>query len=537
MKYFSLFVFIFLGVSHISAQKDFNIEVVANISHDERVNDIWGYVDSEGIEYAIMGSLTRTSIWSLEDPENPLFLTSFDGPSSIWRDIKSYEDHIYVSAEREKEGLLIIDMSLAPDTITASNFRPYITLGLTSDTLNTIHNIFIDEAEGICYLAGSNIGNGGVLFFDLNEDKKSPEFIGALDIYYAHDVFVKNNKIYSSNINDGFFSIFDITDINSPYPLGNQETIMNFSHNAWLSDDKNVLFTTDERPNAWVESYDVSNPNNIIFLDRFQPFETKNTGLIPHNVHYDNGFLVTSWNTDGLVIIDANDPKNLVKVASFDTELEIESGSGGLWGAFPYLPSGLILGSDRWNGLFVFRPVDNNGDQGYQKASYIQGTVKSAANGIQIPNVDIKIISDESVEASTNTIGFYSSGHALEGEYEVQFAKELFDTLTTTAVFESGEIYILDVELTSTVGIDEVLDIAYSISPNPVSDQITIDIPNDNLSNLSIEMYNNQGRVILSQKVINKNSQIDISSFPSGKYMTRLFTEMGYSKTISFIKN
>ena len=142
----------------LSAQNNFNIEVVANVGHDERVNDVWGYVDEDtGVEYAIMGSLTKTSIWSLADPSNPEFLISFDGPSSIWRDIKSYEDHLYVSAEREKEGLLIIDMSSAPDTITATNYRPVIDLGLTTDTLHTIHNIFIDEVEGICYLGGSNI--------------------------------------------------------------------------------------------------------------------------------------------------------------------------------------------------------------------------------------------------------------------------------------------------------------------------------------------------------------------------------------------
>lgn len=520
-----------------SAQKNFNLEIVANVSHDERVNDIWGYVDSNGIEYAIMGSLTRTSIWSLEDPENPAFLASFDGPSSIWRDIKSYEDHVYVSAEREKEGMLIIDMSLAPDQITASNFRPFIELGIDADTLNTIHNIFIDEDEGICYLAGSNISNGGVLFFDLKTDKKSPAYIGAEDFDYAHDVFVKNNKMYTSDINSGVFSIYDITDKTSPILLGQEATIQNFSHNAWLSDDENILFTTDERPDAWVESYDVSDPNDITFLDRFQPFETKNTGLIPHNVHYDSGFLVTSWNTDGLVIIDANQPDNLVKVASYDTETEILSGSGGLWGAFPYLPSGLILGSDRWNGLFVFRPIDNNGDQGYQRASYIQGTVKDASSGSEIPNVNIIIVSDEFVEASTNTIGFYSSGHALEGEYEILFAKENYDTLTTTAILDSGETYILDVELTSTVGVDEVLDVAYSISPNPVTNQITISIPSEYLRNLYIEIYNNQGKIIQSQILTSAKSQLDVSSFSPGKYITRLHTELGYSQTISFIKN
>ncbi len=536
MKHIYILFLLFVIVK-TNAQENFNLEVVANISHDERANDVWGYVDSSGVEYAIMGSLTRTSIWSLEDPENPVFLKSFDGPSSIWRDIKSYEDHIYVSAEREKEGILIIDMSLAPDSITATNFRPVIEFGLTSDTLNTIHNIFIDDEDGLCYLAGSNIAKGGVLIFDLKTDKKSPTYIGIQNFDYAHDVFVKNDKMYASEINSGVFSIYDISDKTSPILLGQEATIMNFSHNAWLSDDENTLFTTDERPDAWVESYDVSDPSNITFLDRFQPFETKNTGLIPHNVHYDSGFLVTSWNTDGLVIIDANDPNNLIKVAAYDTELEIESGSGGLWGAYPYLPSGLILGSDRWNGLFVFRPIDNNGDQGFQRASYIEGTVKSAANGMEIPNVDIKVISGEFVDATTNTVGFYSSGHALEGEFEVQFAKESYDTLTTTAIFESGEVYILDVELTSVVSVHEVIDIAYSISPNPASDRITIDIPSDNFTTLTIEIYNYLGEIVLSQNIKNTKQQIDITSFATGKYLTRLHTEEGYSKTVSFIKN
>ena len=537
MKYLLIFILFIFIIFEATAQKNFNLEVVANISHNERANDIWGYVDSSGVEYAIMGSLTRTSIWSLEDPENPIFLTSFDGPSSIWRDIKSYEDHIYVSAEREQEGVLIIDMSMAPDSISATNFRPVIEFGIASDTLKTIHNIFIDDEDGLCYLAGSNIAKGGVLIFDLKSDKKSPAYVGIQDFAYAHDVFVKNDKMYTSEINSGVFSIYDISDKTSPILLGQESTIMNFSHNAWLSDDETTLFTTDERPDAWVESYDVSDPSNITFLDRFQPFETKNTGLIPHNVHYDRGFLVTSWNTDGLVIIDANDPENLVKVAAYDTELEIESGSGGLWGTYPYLPSGLILGSDRWNGLFVFRPLDNNGDQGFQKASYIEGTVISAATGDEIPNVDIRVISDEFVDATTDAVGYYSSGHALEGEYEVQFAKESYDTLTTTAVFESGKIYFLDVELTSVVSVEDVLDIAYSISPNPASDRITVDIPSDSHTNLTIEIFNNVGEIVLNQNVNNTKIQIDITSFSIGKYMTRLYTEEGYSKTVSFIKN
>jgi len=518
------------------SQSNFNIEVASNVGIDERANDVWGFVAEDGTEYAIMGSLTKTSIWSLTDPENPEFITSFDGPSSIWRDIKSYEDHIYIAADRGSEGVLIVDMSQAPDIISATNYRPKITIGVSSDTLNTIHNIFIDEEEGFCYLAGSNISKGGVLIFDLKTDKKEPQYIGAQDFYYAHDVFVRDNLMYTSDINDGVFSIYDITDKAFPQYQSSTPTGTNFSHNAWLSDDGQVLFTTDERPDAYVEAYDVSNPFDVTFLDSYQPFETKNTGLIPHNVHYHNSFLVTSWNTDGLVILDAHDPTNLVKIAAYDTELEISSGSGGLWGAYPYLPSGLVLGSDRFNGLFVFRIVDNNGDQGYQRASYIEGTVTDATSGELIPNVEMKIISGENVEASTNATGFYSSGHALEGEYEIEFKKDNYDVVKTTAIFESGQVYKLNVEMISSLSTKNIIDLGLSMSPNPVRNILSINIDQVPVD-ARIIIFAQDGKEVHNSEINKSDYSMDVSYLNNGLYNIRLQTKNRYSKTHSFIKN
>ena len=48
------------------------------------------------------------------------------------------------------------------------------------------------------------------------------------------------------------------------HPTKNGElTPNNFTHNAWTSDDGNFIFTTDERANAFVESFDISDLDDI----------------------------------------------------------------------------------------------------------------------------------------------------------------------------------------------------------------------------------------------------------------------------------
>jgi hypothetical protein len=78
------------------------------------------------------------------------------------------------------------------------------------------------------------------------------------------------------------------------------------------------------------------------------------TNVVPHNTHVIGNYLVTSYYTDGVTIVDASDPYNLIEVAYFDTSPQYEGdGYNGCWGAYPYLPSGLILATDRQNGLHV----------------------------------------------------------------------------------------------------------------------------------------------------------------------------------------
>ncbi|MCG8326051.1 MAG: choice-of-anchor B family protein [Chitinophagales bacterium] len=428
----------------LTAQSNFNLEFIANLDqHPEGYNDIWGYVAQDGTEYAILGCVAGTSIISLEDPANPIEVEFIPGGNSIWRDMKSWGDYAYVTTDASPDGLLIINMKEAPNNITWEFWTPDLPVGGNTQTLEGCHNLYIDE-NGYCYISGcATLGQGGVLIFDLNTTPGVPIFVGAQDDRYSHDVYVRGDTMWSSDVFDGFFSVYDISDKSTPELLATQSTSFNFTHNAWLSDDGNYLFTTDERPDAYVDAYDVSDLSDIRFLDSFRPKETENNGVIPHNTHYKDGFLVTSWYTDGLVIMDAHRPDNLIKVGHYDTYLGAHGGFSGCWGAYPWLPSGIILASDMNTGLYLFQPE-------YKRACYLEGKVTDAVTGSPINDATIEILSNEVNEEHTNPLGNYKTGQSEAGIFDVVCSHPNYPSKTVQATLINGEVTILDIELGET---------------------------------------------------------------------------------------
>ena len=185
--------------------------------------------------------------------------------------------------------MAVIDLSDLPNS--APHF--FVNNVPGAGTLTSTHNILIDEF-GYAYLAGSNLNNGGMVYFDLFTSPGFPVFAGMGAPIYSHDVFTRNNRMFSSEINNGEFTIYDVTDKTNTIALGSQESTFTFAHNSWLSDDSNILFTTDEQGNAPVGAFDVSDPTDIIELDEFRPMETLGDGVVPHNVHVLDDFLIIS---------------------------------------------------------------------------------------------------------------------------------------------------------------------------------------------------------------------------------------------------
>jgi choice-of-anchor B domain-containing protein len=402
--------------------------------HNSDASDIWGYVDNDGNEYAIIGLHDGTSIIDVTDPTNPFEVFYEPGMNSIWRDIKTFGHYAYVTTEAQN-GLLIIDLSPLPGS---TNLTTNYYTGPVGNAWQSAHNLYIDEF-GFCYIFGANRGEGGTIMLDLNSDPMNPIEVGTQDSYYTHDGVVRNNKLYQAHILNGFFTIYDISDKQNPVFLGQRNTPGNFSHNVWFSDDDNYLYTTDEISNGFLGEYDISDPANIQFSDKIQ--SSPGMGVIPHNVHFINDYIVTSYYRDGVTIHDVGNKGNMVEVGNFDTSPSFSgNGFNGCWGVYPWLPSGNIIASDIENGLFIL-------GVSYTRGAYLEGVITDAVSGNAIATAQVKIlltnVSDESV-----LTGNYKTGLANAGLYDVVYSHPYYISDTIFGIsLTNGVITQQDVSL------------------------------------------------------------------------------------------
>jgi choice-of-anchor B domain-containing protein len=448
-------------LSTLAARAQLNATLAGRLEYDQELNDIWGYVAPDGTEYALVGTTRGLSIVSLADPSHPEEVVFVSGSSSIWRDIKTYKDFAYITLDqsRTKDGLVVIDLRGLPDQVSSSHWRPAPN---GTDTLNRCHNLYIDE-NGVAYLAGCNLNNGGILMADVATTPGQPRFIGFGSPVYAHDVFVQNGRMYASELYDGRLAIYDVSDKNNVRPLTKFNTPYRFTHNAWASSEGNYVFTTDERSNAPVTAFDISDLDNVSQTDQYRPLETLGTGVIPHNVHVLENWLAISYYTDGARFVDASRPGNLIEVANFDTFDEPRTGFHGAWGLYPFLPSGLQLVSDIENGLFVI-------DVNLVRAAYLEGIVTELGSNIPISDVEIEIAAAPSNLTTSDRNGSYKTGLGLSGSFNVTFRHPEYEDKTVLVDLGAGEVTRLDIQLKSIAPVTingQVLDRAtYAPIPN-----------------------------------------------------------------------
>lgn len=399
--------------------------------HNTQLNDIWGYTDEFGNEYALVGAEKGVSIIDVTDPQNPTEVYWHVGLTSVWRDIKTHGDFAYVTTEAD-DGLLIIDLSPLPNDpiVNTTNYFG------TSMVWQSAHNLFIDEF-GYGYIFGSNYGNGGAIILDLYTDPMNPIEVGEFDDWYIHDGYVINNTLYAAHINDGFFTIVDVSNKSNPVVLGSHATPSSFSHNIWTTADQNFAFTTDEVTRAFLAAYDVSDPNNIFETDRIQ--SSPGDGVVPHNAHVNGDFLITSYYADGVLIHDIADPYNMVEVARYDTYPGTANFTIGNWGVYPFFASGTIVATDIENGLFIL-------GSNFNHAARIEGVVTNANNSNPIQGVEVTIIGGIHTE-ETKVNGSYKTGTVNSGSYTIRFEKYGYEPKDTVLTLTEGTTLSVDIEL------------------------------------------------------------------------------------------
>ena len=467
-------------------------------------SDIWGYVDSAGTEYALVGLRNGFSVVDLSSPSNPIQNFFIAGAQSIWRDIKVWDHYAFITCDQGTDGLLIVDLNDM-----SGNTYVYTTVDQNGQNMFThAHNIYIDEF-GKAYIFGGDVGTvGGALILDVTSvDLTSgnvvlPSIRGLFDTYYLHDGMARGDTLWGAAIYQGNFYAIDVSTPSTPVIMNNgvafHSTPDNFTHNCWISDDGNTLYTTDEVSGAYLGAYDVSDLNNIYEVDRIQ--SNPGSGVIPHNTHVLGDFIVTSYYRDGVTVHDVTYPGNMIEVAYYDEYSGSGNGFDGSWGAYPWLPSGLILSSDINSGpngegmLLVLEPS-------FQQACYLEGNVYNTS-GQSISGATVEILSTNA-SANSNLNGYYFTGIANNGQYQVAFSAPGYFSDTLSVVLQNGVLTVLN-------------DTLVSMTPISVSGQV-LDDSGQGIANAQVFIVNN-GFGVNTMTYTDVNGMFSLDTAYTGMY-------------------
>ena len=305
----------------------------------------WGYTSADGRRFALTGISSGLSIVEVTDPATPRNVGVIPGPESQWREVKTYKQFVYVTTEARPYGLDIIDLSV-PD-------HP-VRVGTWNLTLASAHTLWIDADKGLLFANGTRNAAGqanGMRILSLEPDPRNPREISSFTPYYIHDSYLRGDLLYASAINDGFLALLDASDPRNVRELMRFFTGGRVTHNSWPTGDGRYLFTTDERNGSPLEGWDLTDARAPRKVAEYiaQP------GTIPHNVMIDGSRLVVAHYTEGVHLLDIANPERPQVLGFYDTYEGPSGGFNGVWGAYIFPGSDLIVASDISGGLFVVR--------------------------------------------------------------------------------------------------------------------------------------------------------------------------------------
>lgn len=390
-----------------------NIELYAHIEATDlggqgvRLNDIWGWIDPEtGKEYALVGLTDGVSVVEVTDPANPVIMakllespvqqTTVDVPlmarhddadgfkdASAWRDLKVYNNHLYVVSEQDEHGLQVFDLTrLRNIQDPPQEFREDYLYGL----FGKAHNLAINTETGYAYVVGSTSGGtcaqkGGLHMINLVDNPASPTFAGCYFeeeaggitkglagyihdtqcvIYRGPDTEHQGQELCFSS-SETSFTITNVNDKQQAFTIFNGSYSGNqYSHQGWLTEDHRYFFMNDEldelRSGANTRTYIW----DLQYLDEPKMVGTyeHNTISVDHNLYVKGGIMYQANYTSGLRVLDISNPlpDMITTVGYFNTTPNDNQPSfAGLWSVYPYLSGDKVIVSDINNGLFILR--------------------------------------------------------------------------------------------------------------------------------------------------------------------------------------
>ncbi len=329
----------------LNAQTANNTELLGHIDpipngSTKHYSDIWGYTDPNGGEYALIDGYSGVYIINITDASNPVVVTFINGPSSIWRDIKVYDHYAYFVSENGNSGIQIVDLSGLPNTANLVN--------TFNSKFSTAHNIFIDG--GFAYVIGSDNGNG-MHIFDLADPVNPVETAYYSQSGYIHDVYVWDDTVVACAADS--YDLVDVTDKSNPFKISESETIPGiYAHSGWMTEDKRYFYAAEEANVKDIIVYDLVDRNNWNVV--IPSLQLPNDAIM-HNIFIKGNYAYCSYYEAGLVVYDVSDPVHPIFAGQYDTYPTDNDAYNGVWGAFPFFPSGNVIISDQDNGLYIVK--------------------------------------------------------------------------------------------------------------------------------------------------------------------------------------
>lgn len=345
---------------------------------DVQTAGIWGWTDpATRREYALIALASRASFVDITDPGQPRivgYLPAHTEFATSNREINVYGNHAFVVADGAgPHGIQIFDLTRLRN---ARGGPVRFTETAWYGEVGRVHTLFINTETGFAYANGSDRCSGGLHMVDVRVPRR-PRFAGCFadaspGTPYIHDVqcviyrgpdgrFTGREICFASNPRS--LQIVDVTDKGAPRLVA-QASYPNFGymHQGWLTEDHRYFLMDDEFDesqgprNTTTHLWDVS---DLTAPQRFAT-HTASTRATDHNQFVRGGFVYQGNYRAGLRILDLARIGEgvLTETAFFDTVPESDDpGFDGVWGSYPYFPSGNVAVSSMDRGLFVLRRV------------------------------------------------------------------------------------------------------------------------------------------------------------------------------------
>ncbi len=331
----------------------------------------WGWTDPlNGKEYAIMGCSSHTAFVDITNPSAPVYLgkiNSHNNISSLWREMKVYNNHVYIVSEAPGHGLQIFDLTRLRGVTSPQTFTTDARYG----GFGNCHTITINEATGYAYCNGTSFFQGGANVLNL-QDPLNPVFVlGYPDEDYTHDsqVVIYNGpdtehqgKELFIGANETKVVILDVSNKSNPILISSfLYNNTGYTHQGWFTPDQKYWILGDELDeldfgfNSRSIIIDMTNLDSPVIKGQY----LGPTEAIDHNGYCKgNDFFLANY-TAGLRILNTsniNSSNTMNEIGFFDTFPENDNAQfNGAWSTYPYYASGSIIVSDIDRGLFILK--------------------------------------------------------------------------------------------------------------------------------------------------------------------------------------